>query len=508
MRTARLASLCQPAIGQNITIGILGNSITYGAEVESRDAWPAQLEKRLRAHIGVAVLNGAVRASSADFAALCWEEIWARSSSLNTTLDLAVIDYTYTSSALQIEALIFKLRLLGIPVLANLYCPHAYWHRELRKLIDSPPADILEVANRSLLTPKIRRQIEDTKRALLRGARSLNDRHMPNAVLGTAGERAATGAAALLVLPSKRKPVHGGEKWTKDDVHLAWKLMRYRNRLNEAEQLRGALDVLAAGHCLDGLNRTREVLHKWGVPYSSNARQLRRRAERVLTRGGAFAAHPNAEGHAIIARGIEALFWKQCSTVAQSSRHVPADTKLTGFEDQVCTTGPRMRIHNCAGFHFVDPGGGRQSGLVSNLTGALCELQLTTRKLRSGFMSLAFERGWRNRGRVSITCEPPCWCLPTTFEVGTSKHYTFTQRTTPRWTVLGGSGTCSVKVEVKSSTQGRVMIQGVAFAAPLPNNRSVDTKSLYALLVNDVCCNRAEQEITLAEPLNVNVART
>jgi hypothetical protein len=490
-----MPSLCQPSGGRNLTIGVLGNSITYGAEVEPADAWPAQLQRRLGS---ATVLNGAVRASSADFAALCWEEIWAHATTPRSpaSIDLVVIDYSYTSSALQIEALVMRMAQLRIPTLAHLYCPHSYWQRELRKLVDEPGAaraHTSSVTNASVFTRKVLTKIDRMARSLLDNTRLVDERHMPHARarLGVGGrlgaaERAARAAAALLVLPSTRnnKKVHG-QTWTAEDVRLAWQLIEYRNRSHEAEELREALDVLAAGRCLDGFNRTRDVFHRWGVPYISNARQLRRRAERVLTRGGAFAAHPNAEGHTIIANAVEQLFWERCSSVGDSPRPMPPDTKLRGFDEQICTTGARMPSRNCGGFTFVDPGHGRQAGLVSNASGATCELQLTTRKLRSGFMSLAFERGWRNRGRARLDCVPPCWCSPAEFEVGTGKRYTFTQRTAPRWTVLGPDRTCSVRVTLASRIAGRVMIQGITLAPPLPNNRSVDTASLYALLVND-----------------------
>ena len=122
----------------SLVIGVFGDSVTYGAGLADRAlAWPRLLEARLQAHFGgssVRVVSGAVRASSADFAALCWDEIWGaewRSPSGQgraPPIQLAIIDYAYTSSPAQIAALIDRCAARRIPVIATLYCPHADWH--------------------------------------------------------------------------------------------------------------------------------------------------------------------------------------------------------------------------------------------------------------------------------------------------------------------------------------------------------------------------------------------
>ena len=65
----------------------------------------------------VRVLNGAVRASGADFAALCWDEIWSSHHSpregngdRGPQFDLILLDYTYTSSPSQQRALVDRAR--------------------------------------------------------------------------------------------------------------------------------------------------------------------------------------------------------------------------------------------------------------------------------------------------------------------------------------------------------------------------------------------------------------
>ena len=122
---------------QPFLIGVFGDSIAFGAGVDARDSWPRQLEVQLRRTFGrgaVRVVNGAVRASSADFAALCWNEIWGpewrapNGAGRTPPIQLAIIDYAFTSSPKQLNALIDRCTSRKIPVLATLHCPHADWH--------------------------------------------------------------------------------------------------------------------------------------------------------------------------------------------------------------------------------------------------------------------------------------------------------------------------------------------------------------------------------------------
>lgn len=131
--------------GRPLVIGTVGTSISYGVGVEPPLAWPRVLERKLRRRFGegaVTVLNGAVRASTADFAALCWDAIWGRAGFRSTApphLDLVVIEYTKSSTTWQLEVLLEKLVALRLPLLALL------WHhapcglpRRLRATCVSP----------------------------------------------------------------------------------------------------------------------------------------------------------------------------------------------------------------------------------------------------------------------------------------------------------------------------------------------------------------------------------
>ena len=115
-------------------IGALGTSITFGAELDpvvnltrapSKHAWPSKLQSLLRERgfANAKVLNGAARGSGADYASLCFDHVWAESTGKTVAppLDLAIIEYTWTSNVPMMEALIQMLHSRKIPVLAILY---------------------------------------------------------------------------------------------------------------------------------------------------------------------------------------------------------------------------------------------------------------------------------------------------------------------------------------------------------------------------------------------------
>ena len=109
------------------TIGILGNSITAGIGVQDpqTNGWPAQLERLVGGKFKV--LNRAVRASRADLATLCSEELFNHS-----WPDLAIVDYSFTSDSVQVAALIDRLHASRVPTMATLYCHSPEWLSALR----------------------------------------------------------------------------------------------------------------------------------------------------------------------------------------------------------------------------------------------------------------------------------------------------------------------------------------------------------------------------------------
>ena len=113
-------------------IGALGTSLTWGADLPNRDrmAWPTLLQSLLTERTrrtDLFVLNGGMRASSADFAALCFDELWgaawtdSRGVARGPRLDLAIIEYNWSSSPSQLAALIEAMHARGIACVGVLY---------------------------------------------------------------------------------------------------------------------------------------------------------------------------------------------------------------------------------------------------------------------------------------------------------------------------------------------------------------------------------------------------
>ena len=92
-------------------------------------AWPAQLQAALQAEWGphVVVASGAVRASSADFPTLCWDEVWGEQWAWGDRpraprLDLVIIDYLWTSDLSKLTQLHKLTTALGIPTIGMILC--------------------------------------------------------------------------------------------------------------------------------------------------------------------------------------------------------------------------------------------------------------------------------------------------------------------------------------------------------------------------------------------------
>ena len=85
--TNRVGSGCPlqaTQFGRPTFVGVLGNSLAFGGHLGPTTirhaAWPARLHDELRTNFGpnTHVVNGAARASYADFAAMCWDELWGK----------------------------------------------------------------------------------------------------------------------------------------------------------------------------------------------------------------------------------------------------------------------------------------------------------------------------------------------------------------------------------------------------------------------------------------------
>jgi hypothetical protein len=118
--TAGACGLFRP--GSQAVIGVLGNSVAWGTGVPTGSSWPSLLNRSLRARFGpgITVVNGAVRASTPDFASLCWAEIWG--SRRAPRLDVAVVDYSASGGASQLRALQDRIASRSIPSVGVAYC--------------------------------------------------------------------------------------------------------------------------------------------------------------------------------------------------------------------------------------------------------------------------------------------------------------------------------------------------------------------------------------------------
>lgn len=89
-----------------ITIGVVGGSVSVGAGLPNpNDAWPSVMEAAMRqiwAGHSISIHNAARAATTAGFAALCFDSLFGRA-----VLDLVVIEYSWnTDRAAEVEALV------------------------------------------------------------------------------------------------------------------------------------------------------------------------------------------------------------------------------------------------------------------------------------------------------------------------------------------------------------------------------------------------------------------
>ena len=326
------------------------------------DTWPAQLQAmhtRLSAQPALNVLNRAVRASRADFAALCFEELIPK----GTRLDAAIVDYSFTSSAYQIIALVDRLRAARIPTLVLLYCPHTGWQRHVHCGLKTrgycPRANASEArrgAGAWKVAPPVARA---GARAAGRGIRPGFGSSLTDGAAAVGGAIRTAGVGAPLALSRVANETFEELHKLGMDGHVMW-YARHRlypamhhaaadpavadnvvgvlaaataaafvlGRLNKPQNaayawLRRAveegvgdpsawmdsLSAVAAGECFATRQHVElvEQLEIRGVPYTSNVAQLSLLAEEVLARDGNWGAHPSANGHRLMALAVDQI---------------------------------------------------------------------------------------------------------------------------------------------------------------------------------------------------------
>lgn len=93
-----------------VVVGVVGGSVSVGAGLRnaSHDAWPNVLHlalQRLRPQARVRVHNAARAATTAGFAALCFDSLFGAATA--TTMDLLIIEYSWnTDAAFEMNALL------------------------------------------------------------------------------------------------------------------------------------------------------------------------------------------------------------------------------------------------------------------------------------------------------------------------------------------------------------------------------------------------------------------
>ena len=500
------------------TVGILGNSITAGIGVSDphKNGWPAQLELLVGGK--VKVLNRAVRASRADLATLCAEELFNHS-----WPDLAIVDYSYTSDRTQVAALIDRLHASRVPTMVTLFCHNPEWLSALRcgittsgrgeakkvmsdKLARCRRATVAELSRSaglragfgSSLDPRAWPVFEGNTSSFIHGlpeasgARHEFDRlrgipqvirrrarrHYLAAAHATASTEVAESAelalaaTALAWMDCVQSP--SSERCSAGQARpLAQHLSEWihnRTQLADAAWL-SATTALAAGCCLDGYRDVgmMRALQVRRVPYVTNAGQLVRHALDVEAWGG----HPNQLGHQFIAEPTAQLLLRWCFTTPSHVR--PA-------VQTVCRYGAKgvgALLSFGGDFTLVEPERGRTGGVGSSVRGALGSLRLASQSLAAGFLTLGYERSWLNRGVYGrVGCKRPCVCQPLLLDAFNSRPFSGTTfNPSPVWVELGrsidGIGyECTLEARVTELQAGRLLIQAVTLAAPLPGNRS------------------------------------
>ena len=124
-----------------------------------------------------------------------------------------------------------------------------------------------------------------------------------------------------------------------------------------------------------------------------------------------------------------------------------------------------------ASFVWVNPGSGRTAGLSAEGVGATLELVLRSSTLSAGFISVGFERGYRNIATLGmLTCHGGCSCAAQVLNATSREaHATLTQLSTPTWATLvrhrrQEEWACPISVTLIARGSGRLMISAATLS--------------------------------------------
>ncbi|KAL1503541.1 hypothetical protein AB1Y20_012020 [Prymnesium parvum] len=487
-----------------VIVGVVGNSITFGAGVRANESWPRLLQASLRrAYPNLLVLNGAVRASSADFAALCWDELWGPQWRYAGGLlhapqfDLLLSDYSFTSSPRQQRALLLKLRsLTPAPAVGVLvHCAHQPWQRLLQtKSAGAPARNSSPPSRASWVSPSssqpdglpssaapfptaphwLRAEVISRLRRL--GVPHTRRRAIASLLEATDALRALLRSHNATLLPGWRHTLLPSYAHFRAAAAAEFHTCRLRD-CGDVAAWSGAVAAVAAAECFWRQRAEVALWREARVPFTSDAAALQLAFDQVVTTNGG--SHPNARGHRLMARAVEQMLREQCDRLAS------ATPPRADFPEQVCRVGEQIQglLLRSHGFRLVKPADGRAAGLVANTSGAFCVLRLPMRTMTAGFLSLALERSHLSDAEVSIQCLSPCWCARSTFTTDARverRMYTYIKRSEPAW-LVATNGFCDVELRVLRFVRGRVALKAATVSAPLEGNTSVNTDTLYHL---------------------------
>jgi len=437
-------------------VGTLGSSITSGIDVAPGAAWPDVLGRMIRSRWrnSVVIHNGAVRSSSADFAALCWEELWANRGGAGAApellhraprLDLVIIEYTWTSSVEQMEALLSSCRAQHLPVLALLYhhapCGIRILHPEGRGPFVYPCVEPLSVRRWARLFERFGVPYVSNERAYSSRSPTDVDRAMANA----------------------RHPSAHGHRVIAEEI-MGW--LERQCHLSPADGLRWSL-FDAEGASFSEKPNDLKLAGGWSFP---------QRVCRIGTR----------------LRDV-------CQSKVGFEFESLGDGRAEGF---VAKAGDaQLRLH----FTLEEV---RSSSAASS--GTVEAMPALAAPLRQGFLSVGYEVSARHNGSFELRCVGGCTCARRVVQTHHPKQFTFTRRSDPLWaTIDDADGHCDLEIRVITvggpaarctrwvtrshgatrrdpcAVVKRVKITALTLMGPLPGNQSVATNSLDTITSQD-----------------------
>lgn len=449
-----------------LMIGALGTSLTWGTDLPDRtlQAWPVVLQRLLAAQLqraDIHVLNGAMRATSADFAALCFDELWgpawrdSRGLARAPRLDLAIIEYTWSSAPSQVASLVEAMHARGVPCVAVLYYHPVNVARLGRIKHDPTPWKGAENTGHQrtfarvfghYAVPFVNTSVLNARyghRAMLNTTRNI----WSAAHLSPLGHEGIAQLLASLLLGNCSAAFRLPPPTT------AAAPKEYFCRIGSSlDDLRSQSDLPAVSTAAHAAAAARATTHHASAAAGSDVGMVGSDV------GGGTADRPRNAG-AVTAH-------------ARKTGATGADGKGGGAD-----------LVGSSGWDMLVPADGRTPGLMTTSPNATLGLFFPA-PAAGRFLSLGFEASYTHDGVVRVSCGAGCWCLPFTFDAHSRKKYTYLQRTRPVWIMPVSSAAdtrCKLQVEVLRITMGRLMLKALTMSSPRSGNRSISTSSLYAL---------------------------